>query len=68
MEANDKAGPMESRRSSTVLVYQEGLWRKEESFPWRKDKELHYDIFDLIVLPEKELRALFSALVSCVKH
>lgn len=56
MEANGEAGPMESRRSSTIPVYQEGLWKKRESFPWRKDEKLHYDIIDLIVFPEKELR------------
>lgn len=40
----------------------------EQRFPWRKDKEADYDILYFIVLPEMELRALFSALIYCVKH
>lgn len=40
----------------------------EQIFPWRKDKEADYDILYFIVLPEMELRALFSALIYCVKH
>lgn len=40
----------------------------EQSFPWRKDKEADYYILYFILLPEKELRALFSALIFCVKE
>jgi len=40
----------------------------EKRFPWRKDKEADYAILYFIVLPEKDLRALFSALIFCVKH
>lgn len=62
----------QSNREQEIISHTRLLGRfmreGEQRFPWRKDKEADYDILYFIVLPEMELRALFSALIYCVKH
>lgn len=62
----------QSNREQEIISHTRLLGRfmreGEQRFPWRKDKEADYDILYFIVLPETELRALFSALIYCVKH